>query len=188
VPCDDQNVRTPRRFPRRSSLTATSTSRQRPGLPASGLSRRATALLASRIRGAWPGSQIPWRAHPPRSAPTCAATLRATIAQPFDQVASRRRAAVPAAGRRTSTAPLTSSATPWNWPSASYASTAPWPPGSANATSSGAEPSTSPPSGSGSATHPVIYQTRASGAPPQPGRGVHRWLMSAEWAPAGDRR
>jgi hypothetical protein len=31
------------------------------GLPGSGPSRRATVLLASRIRGAWPGSQIPCR-------------------------------------------------------------------------------------------------------------------------------
>ncbi len=48
-------------FPARSSSTATSTSRPPPTPRGSGSARRATALLASRIRIAWPGSQIPCR-------------------------------------------------------------------------------------------------------------------------------
>jgi hypothetical protein len=46
---------------RRSSSTAMSTSRPPPGRRASISSRRAAALLASRIRSAWPRSQIPCR-------------------------------------------------------------------------------------------------------------------------------
>src|SRR5215467_1915800 len=57
-----------------------------------------------------------------------------------------------AAARPLSTRPPANSATPSNGPSASSASTVPWQPDTANATTSGAAPSMSPRSGSGSAT------------------------------------
>ena len=78
--------------------------------------------------------------------------IKATIPEPADQVRNRLRrgsrggrppAFDPAAYKQRNIVER---------PSASSASTAPWPPGTTNATSSGAEPSTSPQSGSGSAT------------------------------------
>ena len=48
-------------FPRRSSSTGTSTWPARPKLRGSGSPRREAALLRSRIRGAWPRSQMPCR-------------------------------------------------------------------------------------------------------------------------------
>jgi transposase len=78
--------------------------------------------------------------------------IKATIPQPSDQARNRLRRG--SAGGRP---PAFDSAAykqrnTVERPSASCASTVPWPPGSTNATSSGAEPSTSPQSGSGSAT------------------------------------
>ena len=81
---------------------------------------------------------------------------------PMSNLARLAPAVLSAAARIRGCPPRTSSATSSSGLSASSASTAPSPPATTNATSCGAEPSTWPRSGSGSATRPMIYGTRSS--------------------------
>ena len=96
-----------------------------------------------------------------RSAPTCAdAASKPPFPSHLTRYATGCGAAAAAAAHPPSTPPPTRTATPSSARSASSASTAPSPPDSINATSPGAAPSTSPPSGSGFATPSMIYRTR----------------------------